>query len=77
MFRVTQLLPEETRREFMVDALNQHVCLSFDNGLGDLCEVGCGQLHAVANEGVLLWHMGESRLVAWEEFNTVELFANA
>jgi len=75
MIRVSQCIGDSHRVSVLTEFIDESVCLSiglFNDDVDN--EVACGEMTHVSDAGVTIWHMGEARLVGWEQFDTVELF---
>lgn len=67
---ITRWFPEEGVW-VMKQYIDRDVCLSM-NHMDE--HVACGELIAVDNNGVTLWHMGVATVISWDDFDTVNVF---
>lgn len=75
MIKLVINIPDELRTEVVEEYLNDSVCLSFSlTDGGAPIEVACGQLQEVTEDGVSIWHLGESRTFDWDSFDEVNVF---
>lgn len=66
---------DEEKAELFESLIDTDVCLSntyiMASPLGAVC---CGEVIAVDDDGVTLWHIGEAKVIPWGDFDTVEVF---
>lgn len=75
MIKLIINIADEFYMEVLEEYLDDSVCLSFSLTDGSApIEVACGQLQEVTEDGVSIWHLGESRTFSWDSFDEVNVF---
>lgn len=73
--RIIYNIPDEIKFEYLEELVGETVCLSLKQGSDDkYVEVGCGQLHAISEDTITLWHVGEAREFKLSDFDEVNVF---
>lgn len=73
--RIIYNIPDDIRFEYLEELIGDTVCLSLTKGSdGQFVEVGCGQMHAVTEDTVTIWHVGEARTYNLFDFDEVNVF---